>query len=103
MLTAGDVLMVLATTILWASVDDLMYRLTAVCGVATLRGWHRGGTYVLDFCRIEWWNRAEQDPAQFWRLHGHDVFPAVVFVWLELAPIIPISRHAKSAATDAKE
>jgi hypothetical protein len=99
-LMLGDVLMTIAITVLWALGRRFIYRLTPVCVLANLlAGIEAGLTYWI-FAGSNG-GIGDQDPTQY--LAYRLIFSAVVFLWLELTPIIPISRHAKSAATDAKE
>ena len=94
-LTIGDVVMTVAIVVLWALGRRLIYRFTLICILANLMGGIEAAVAFLIFDGTNG-GAGAQDPTQF--LAYRLIFSAVIFLWLELVPIVPISRRTNRAA-----
>jgi len=96
-LTAGDVLLVLATVVLWARRSILPMRLAAVATAAIAVGFLEVscgvsgalGTELTKVLKQEW-------PAQFAAYAL--IMSFTIFLWLELVPIVPSAREESAPA-----
>jgi hypothetical protein len=92
-LTAGDVLLVLATVVLWARRSILPMRLAAVCATAIAIGFIEVACGVSGALGTELTKVLQQEwPAQFSAYAL--IMSLTIFIWLELVPIVPSSRDA---------
>jgi hypothetical protein len=95
-LTAGDVLLAVATTMIWARQSSLTIRVATVCAAAILIGFLEiscgiSGALGPDLTKVlkqEW-------PAQFAAYSL--MLSLTIFLWLELVPIVSISRRTELA------
>jgi hypothetical protein len=99
-LTVGDVVVALATTLLWAGKELVVIRLASACATAIIVGLCEAPSQM-DLQALQ------PAGASHFRLWLEMVVYAVIislviFTWLELVPIVPTSRRAKSAATEAQ-
>jgi hypothetical protein len=97
-LTVGDVVVAAATTVLWAGKEHVAIRLAATCAAAIVVGLCEAPAQVQTTVPTV-------PPTSFSRFHlwvemvvYSLIIAIVIFIWLELVPIVPISRHTKAAA-----
>jgi hypothetical protein len=95
-LIVGDVVVAVATTVLWAGKEHIVTRLAATCAAAIVVGLCEAPAQVqttvpappTGFSRFQLWVE----------MAAYSLIVALVmFIWLELVPIVPISRPAESA------
>jgi hypothetical protein len=95
-LTVGDLMIALATTILWATAWTHVLRLSTICLVAVVVGlgdaWAQPVTTAPGLTSYPWVESA-----------GYAIIMSfVIFIWLELAPIVPGAHRAKAAPSEAQ-
>ena len=95
-LTVGDVVIAVATTVIWAGKEHAVIRLAAICAAAIVVGLCEAPAQTIV---------PTVPPTSFSRFHLWVemvvytlIIALVIFAWLELVPIVPISRRTRSAA-----